>query len=60
MFCYHVYQNTGFEICPKCGKDTHETNWDFQNALHRKWIAEGKHLIMQCPQGGTIRGWWDI
>lgn len=47
-------------MCPDCGKDTHETDHEFQTRLHKQWIEEGKHLPMQCPLGGTIRGWWDI
>lgn len=58
--CKHVYEYVGFDVCPECGRYTHEPNHEFHNQLHRQWIADGKHLIMQCPLGGTIRGWWDI
>jgi len=47
-------------LCPECGKPTHETDFQQQVRLHKKWIEDGKHLEMQCPMGGTIRGWWDI
>jgi len=58
--CRHVYEYVNQNICPDCGKDTHETDYEFQTRLHKQWIEEGKHLPMQCPLGGTIRGWWDI
>lgn len=60
FMCRHIYENLGKPICPFCNADTHEIDWEFNNELHRQWIADGKHLDMQCPQGGTIRGWWDI
>lgn len=41
-FCHHVYKDTGYDICPSCGKDTHETDWKFQEDLHVEWIASGK------------------
>jgi len=58
--CEHIYKNIYQDICPKCGKYTHETDFAYQRELHAKWIKDGKHLEMQCPLGGTIRGWWDI
>ena len=58
--CRHVFEYVKAEVCPDCERYTHEPDYDFQNKLHRKWIADGKHLEMQCPLGGTIRGWWDI
>ena len=61
MFCEHVYKNLGVPICPKCGKDTHETDYKLQSELRKKHYEEGKHLANICPDcGGTIRGWWDI
>ena len=51
----------GMSICPKCGKDTHETDYKLQSELRKKHYEEGKHLANICPDcGGTIRGWWDI
>lgn len=60
MHCRHIYEYIGSEICPDCGRYTHETDVSIQIKLHKQWIEDGKHLHMQCPQGGTIRGWWDI
>ena len=51
MKCRHIYEDTGEEICPECGADTHETDWDFQHTLHRDWIASGK---------AVQQGWWSI
>lgn len=58
--CKHVYEYVNADVCPFCGRDTHEPNYELQSKLHKQWIEDGKHLEMQCPQGGTIRGWWDI
>jgi hypothetical protein len=49
--CEHVYKYVYAAICPKCGKNTHETDWKFQADLHRKWIADGK---------AELQGWWSI
>ena len=58
--CKHIYEYVGSDKCPFCGRDTHETNTALQRQLHKQWIEDGKHLEMQCPQGGTIIGAWDI
>lgn len=58
--CRHIYESVGQELCPDCGRDTHETDFKFEGELHRKWIEEGKADWNVCPQGGTIRGWWSI
>ena len=50
--CEHVYKNMGVPICPKCGKDTHETDWAFQNNLHKEWKAANPDAKYQ--------GWWSI
>ncbi len=60
MTCIHVYTIVNQALCPECGRNTHETDFKYQTELHKKWIEEGRHLDMQCPLGGTIRGWWDI
>lgn len=51
MTCIHVYKDVSQEICPDCGKFTHETNWTYQHELHREWIASGK---------ANSQGWWSI
>jgi len=58
--CAHIYRRVFQEICPDCGRYTHETNFDLQAHLHRKWIEEGKADWNKCPLGGTLRGWWSI
>jgi len=58
--CRHIFINLGVAICPDCGRDTHETDWQLQGRLHEEWIASGKADWNICPQGGTIRGWWSI
>lgn len=49
--CKHIYENVGSEICPYCGRDTHETDWTYQAQLHKQWHEEGK---------ATYGGWWSI
>ena len=51
LICEHVYKDIGQPVCPKCGKDTHETDWKLLADQHRDWIANGKAV----PQG-----WWSI
>jgi len=40
--CRHIYEDVGSEVCPDCGRYTHETDWNFQHQLHREWISSGK------------------
>ncbi len=49
--CRHVYEYVSQSICPYCGKDTHEINWQYQWELHKDWIASGKTIL---------QGWWSI
>jgi hypothetical protein len=49
--CRHIYEDIGEIICPDCGRDTHETDWAFQHALHADWITSGK---------ASKQGWWSI
>ena len=58
--CKHIYEYEGTEVCPLCGRDTHEPNYKLQTKLHKQWIAEGKNEEFLCPLGGTIIGAWDI
>jgi hypothetical protein len=51
--CYHIYQNTGYEVCPKCGRDTHETDWSKQLKLRKKWLKDN-------PLAYKEVGWWSI
>ena len=50
-YCEHVYENVQAEICPLCGKNTHETDWSYQTKLHKEWHEDGK---------ATFGGWWSI
>lgn len=53
MYCEHVYKNIGYSICPKCGRDTHETDWIKENKLKRKWLKDN-------PLAWKEVGWWSI
>ena len=53
QFCEHVYKNTGSDICPLCGKDTHEIDW--------KLIAEQRRTHREIH--GVLYNkaeWWSI
>lgn len=41
-YCEHVYKQMNANPCPKCSKDTHETDWAYQTELHKDWISSGK------------------
>lgn len=51
-FCRHVYETVNAKVCPDCGKDTHETDWEAIHEFHREWIASGKAV-----SDGV---WWSI
>ena len=54
VLCEHVYKYMGSSICPLCGKDTHETDWEVQ-AEHRRLYQEKHGLFYQAPHV-----WWSI
>jgi rRNA maturation endonuclease Nob1 len=61
MGCRHIYEIVNQDICPDCGRYTHETNFKEIADLHKQWIADGKADWSICKEcGGTIRGWWSI
>jgi hypothetical protein len=61
MPCRHVYEYVYADICPDCGRYTHEPDRDLDLKLFKEYYASGKHLEYKCPiEGGTIRGWWSI
>jgi hypothetical protein len=61
MTCKHVYEIIGVDLCPACGRDTHETNQALARQLFNEHYEQGRHLAYKCPvEGGTIRGWWSI
>ena len=53
MYCDHVYKNMGSQICPKCGGDTHETDWPKQLKLRKQWLKDN-------PLAYKEVGWWSI
>ena len=59
--CRHVYEYVYQAICPDCGRDTHEPNYELDHYWFVKHYEDGNHLSYKCPvEGGTIRGWWSI
>lgn len=53
MGCEHIYKNIGVEVCPKCGRDTHEINWQEQKTLKKQWLKDN-------PLAWKNVGWWSI
>jgi RNA polymerase subunit RPABC4/transcription elongation factor Spt4 len=51
LICKHVYRIMNADICPKCDKPTHETDWKLVAQQHKDWIASGK---------AELQGWWSI
>ena len=51
--CEHVYKDMGADICPRCGKDTHRTDWVLLKK-QRKEHREKYGLFY------IVREWWSI
>ena len=51
--CRHVYEYVNAPICPDCGKDTHEPNWEQINKANKKWLKDN-------PDAWKQIGWWSI
>ena len=51
--CEHVYRDFGLGPCPKCGLDTHVTDWVKQNQLMREY-KEKVGFFYNTNQ------WWSI
>ena len=49
--CEHVYSYVGAEICPKCGRDTHEPDWSSITKAHKEFVAANP---------GFKYTWWSI
>ena len=61
MTCRHVYEYVYKEICPDCGRYTHEPDRALHSKLFKEYYASDKPKEYICPiDGGTIRGWWSI
>ena len=52
MNCEHVYKDLGPGPCPKCGLETHTTDWKKQNKMMKQWHKDN-------PDAGYI-GWMSI
>ena len=51
--CRHIYENTGFSLCPDCGKPTHEIIWAKEEVMRQQWLKEN-------PDAGKQAVWWSI
>ena len=52
MLCEHVLTNVGKDICPHCGKTTHEVDWQLQAKLLKEW--------KEANPDAKYNGWWSI
>ena len=52
-FCDHVYKNIGYDICPTCGKDTHEVDWS--RAIEERRAHREKYGWFH-----NVGVWWSI
>lgn len=53
IMCEHVYKNLGIGLCPKCGLDTHSTDWVKQNQLMREYKEKVGYFY-------NTNQWWSI
>jgi hypothetical protein len=61
MPCRHVYEYINMDICPDCGRYTHELDRALDRKLFKEYYASDEPKKYKCPiEGGTIRGWWSI
>ena len=61
LICRHVYEYVNAAICPDCGKDTHEPDWDALGSIITDHYKNGDDKPYICPVcNGTIRIWWSI
>lgn len=51
--CKHVYEYVNAPICPYCGKDTHEPDFDKINKQNKQWLKDN-------PEAWREVGWWSI
>jgi hypothetical protein len=59
--CRHVYEYVYQDICPDCGKNTHEPDRELHKRLFKEYYESDAPKAYKCPvEGGTIRGWWSI
>ena len=60
-YCIHVYEYVGAEVCPHCGRDTHEADFETTAEIIRNHYKNGDDLPYVCGEcNGTIRIWWSI
>jgi hypothetical protein len=59
--CRHIYEYVNAEICPDCGRDTHEADFETTAKIIRQHYINGNDKPYICDIcNGTIRIWWSI
>jgi 4-hydroxy-3-methylbut-2-en-1-yl diphosphate synthase IspG/GcpE len=48
-YCRHVYEEIGYEICPDCGRYTHEIDRALQSKLFKEYYASVEPKKYKCP-----------
>lgn len=51
--CRHIYEYVGSEVCPDCGRYTHEPDFKAINAYNKQWLKDN-------PEAWRTVGWWSI
>ena len=49
IYCEHVYKNMNASLCPICGKDTHEYDWDYLTKSSFILNSENKYQMNYDP-----------
>ena len=54
IVCEHVYKNTNVGMCNKCGRPTHDIDWDKERALKKEHVDKNGFFY------NNSSGWWSI
>jgi len=51
--CRHIYEYVNAEVCPDCGRYTHEPDWKAISYYNKQWLKDN-------PDAWRNVGWWSI
>jgi len=61
MPCRHVYEYVRADICPDCGRNTHEPDRELNSRLFKQYQESNNPLErVCCVKGAAPREWWSI
>jgi hypothetical protein len=52
--CEHLYKNTNVGMCNKCGRPTHDIDWDKEKDLKKEHVDKNGFFY------NNSSGWWSI